>query len=145
MVVEAAIRSGARNTAGWAVALNRPLMAVPGPVHSAASAGPHLMVRSGQAVLVTRAAEVLELVSPAGQHLLPQDQGPTRRTDALDPTRLGVFEALSAHRWRTPGEVATAAGVRVPVCLAALTELESVGLATGDARGWRATPIDRGR
>lgn len=145
VVVEAALRSGARNTAGWAAALNRPLMAVPGPVHSAASVGPHLMVRSGQAVLVTRAVEVLELVSSAGEHLLPVDQGPARRTDELDPTRLAVFEALSARRWRTAGEVATTAGVRVPVCLAALSELESLGLATGDARGWRATPTVVGR
>ncbi len=140
VVVEAALRSGARNTAGWASALGRPLMAVPGPVHSAASVGPHLMVRQGQAVLVTRAAEVLELVSSAGEHLLAHEQGPDRRTDALDATRLGVFEALSARRWRTPGEVASAAGVRVPDCLAALGELESRGLAVGDARGWRATP-----
>jgi len=140
VVVEAAVRSGARNTAGWASALGRPLMAVPGPVHSAASAGPHLMVRSGQAVLVTRAAEVLELVSAAGEHLLTPEQGLVRRTDGLDPVRLAVYEALSARRWRTPGEVATAAGVRVPVCLSALTELESLALATGDARGWRATP-----
>ena len=140
VVVEAALRSGARNTAGWASSLGRTLMAVPGPVHSAASVGPHLMVRQGQAVLVTRAAEVLELVSSAGEHLLGPEQGPDRRTDALDLTQLGVFEALSARRWRTPGEVATTAGVRVPVCLAALTELESRGLAVGDARGWRATP-----
>ncbi|SEQ16027.1 DNA-processing protein DprA [Microlunatus flavus] len=140
VVVEAALRSGARNTAGWASALGRPLMAVPGPVHSAASVGPHLMVRQGQAVLVTRAAEVLELVASSGEHLLPAEHGPTRRTDALEPTALAVFEALSAHRWRTPGEVAGLAGVRVPVCLAALSELEALGLATGDARGWRATP-----
>ena len=33
--------------------LLRPLMAVPGPVHSGASVAPHLMVRNGQAVLVT--------------------------------------------------------------------------------------------
>ena len=145
VVVEAALRSGARNTAGWASALSRPLMAVPGPVHSAASVAPHLMVRNGQAVLVTRAAEVLELVASAGDHLLPQQQGPTRRTDDLDPVQLGVFEALSASRWRTAGDVATAAGVRVPVCLAALSELESRGLATGDARGWRATPRPDGR
>ncbi|HEY0238174.1 MAG TPA: DNA-processing protein DprA [Friedmanniella sp.] len=144
VVVEAALRSGARNTAGWASALNRPLMAVPGPVHSAASVGPHLMVRSGQAVLVTRAAEVLELVSAAGEHLLPVDHGPTRRTDGLDPVVLGVFEALSARRWRTPGELAGVAGVRVPACLAALSELESLALATGDARGWRATPTAGG-
>jgi DNA processing protein len=145
VVVEAAVRSGARNTAGWAAAMGRPLMAVPGPVHSAASVGPHLMVRSGQAVLVTRAAEVLELVAPAGQHLLSQQQGSVRRTDGLDPVELGVFEALSAQRWRTPGELARAAGVRVPVCLAALSELEALALATGDARGWRATPSGLGR
>ena len=144
VVVEAALRSGARNTAGWAAALSRPLMAVPGPVHSAASVGPHLMVRSGQAVLVTRAAEVLELVSAAGEHLLPHEQGPLRRADALDVVQLRVFEALSAHRWRTPGEVASAADVRIPTCLAALSELESLGLATGDARGWRATPTGPG-
>ena len=144
VVVEAALRSGARNTAGWATALNRPLMAVPGPVHSAASVGPHLMVRNGQAVLVSRAAEVLELLASSGDHLLPVQQGPRRRTDDLDPVQLGVFEALSARRWRTPGELATSAGVRVPVCLAALSELESHGLATGDARGWRATPTGAG-
>ena len=140
VVVEAALRSGARNTAGWASALNRPLMAVPGPVHSAASVAPHLMVRNGQAVLVTRAAEVLELVGGRGRAPAAPPAGADRRTDDLDPVQLGVFEALSACRWRTAGEVATAAGVRVPVCLAALSELEARGLATGDARGWRATP-----
>ena len=144
VVVEAALRSGARNTAGWASALGRPLMAVPGPVHSAASVGPHLMVRNGQAVLVTRAAEVLELVAAAGEHLLAHEQGPVRRTDDLDATQLEVFEALSAHRWRTPGEVATAAGVRVPTCLVALGELEARGLAASDVHGWRATPTGPG-
>ena len=95
VVVEAALRSGARNTAGWAAALSRPLMAVPGPVHSAASVGPHLMVRSGQAVLVTRAAEVLELVSAAGEHLLPLEQGPRTadRRARPDPAR-GVRGAV---------------------------------------------------
>ncbi len=145
VVVEAALRSGARNTAGWASALGRPLMAVPGPVHSAASVGPHLMVRSGQAVLVTRASEVLELVSAAGDHLLATEQGPTRPTDGLDPTQLAVYEALSAHRFRTPGEVATGAGVRVPVCLATLAELEARDLATADPRGWRAVLAARRR
>ena len=63
VVVEAALRSGARNTAGWALECGRPLMAVPGSVYSRASSAPHLMIRSGQAVLVTNAAEVMELVS----------------------------------------------------------------------------------
>ena len=140
VVVEAALRSGARNTAGWAVACSRPLMAVPGPVHSAASVAPHLMIRSGQAVLVTSAEDVLELVSPAGEHLPALLPTPTRRTDTLEPEQLAVFEALSASRWRSVGEIALSAAVTVPGCLAALGRLESLELATGDARGWRATP-----
>ena len=39
VVVEAALRSGARNTASWALECQRPLMAVPGPVSSAAVGG----------------------------------------------------------------------------------------------------------
>ena len=60
--MEAAIRSGALNTANWAERLNRPLMGVPGPVTSAASQGVHQLIRSGAATLVTEAADVLELV-----------------------------------------------------------------------------------
>ncbi len=41
VVVEAALRSGALNTANWAARLNRPLMGVPGPVTSAPSQGVH--------------------------------------------------------------------------------------------------------
>jgi DNA processing protein len=40
LVVEAALRSGARNTAKWAVDFGRPLGAVPGPVSSAMSGVP---------------------------------------------------------------------------------------------------------
>ena len=56
VVVEAALRSGALNTARHARDQNRPLMAVPGPVTSAASAGCHLVIRDWGAVCVTSAA-----------------------------------------------------------------------------------------
>ena len=69
VVVEAAVRSGALNTANWAERLNRPLMGVPGPVTSAPSQGVHQLIRTGAATLVTSGAEVLEVVSPAGDHL----------------------------------------------------------------------------
>jgi DNA processing protein len=139
IVVEAALRSGARNTAGWAVECGRPLMAVPGSVYSRASTAPHLMIRNGQAVLVTNAAEVMELISEAGQHTVPIVRGPQRATDSLSETQLAVFEAVSARRRTSVGEIALAAGVSVPVCLAALTELAAVGLVDGDERGWLAT------
>ena len=136
VVVEAALRSGARNTAGWALACGRPLMAVPGPVYSRASTAPHLMIRNGQAVLVTSAAEVLELISEMGQGTLPFAHGQVRATDALTETQLAVFEAIPARRRACVGDIALDAGVSVPTCLAALTALESAGLVEGDERGW---------
>jgi DNA processing protein len=136
VVVEAALRSGARNTAGWALGCGRPLMAVPGPVYSRASSAPHLMIRNGQAMLITSAAEVLELISDMGQAMLPLAHGQTRATDALTENQLAVFEAIPARRRATVGDIALAAGVSVPTCLGALTALESAGLVEGDERGW---------
>jgi DNA processing protein len=138
IVVEAALRSGARNTAGWAAECGRPLMAVPGSVYSRASTAPHLMIRNGQAVLVTNAAEVMELISEAGQDTLLLARGPQRATDALSESQLAVFEVVPARRRASVGDIALAAGVSVPVCLAALAELEAAGLVEGDERGWLA-------
>jgi DNA protecting protein DprA len=64
VVVEAAIRSGALNAARHAVELGRPLMAVPGPVTSAMSAGTHQLIRDGKARLVTSYADVLSTIQP---------------------------------------------------------------------------------
>ncbi|HLL61426.1 MAG TPA: DNA-processing protein DprA [Propionibacteriaceae bacterium] len=139
VVVEAALRSGARNTAGWALECGRPLMAVPGSVYSRASTAPHLMIRSGQAVLVTNAAEVMELVSSTGQDTLPLASGPRRATDELSESELAVYEAVPARRRAAVGDIALAAGVSVPSCLSALSKLEVAGLVEGDARGWLAT------
>ncbi|GAA1822992.1 DNA-processing protein DprA [Microlunatus capsulatus] len=140
VVVEAALRSGARNTAGWALECGRPLMAVPGPVHSRASTAPHLMIRNGQATLVTCAAEVVELVGGLGQHPVAAGVTPQRATDALTEQQLAVFEATPARSRVSSGEIALAAGVPVPSCLAALHALEDRGLVEGSERGWRAVP-----
>ena len=61
IVVEARVRSGAIATASHAVALGRDVMAVPGPITSAASTGCHALIRDG-AVLVTSPDEAIELV-----------------------------------------------------------------------------------
>lgn len=62
VVMEAGWRSGSLNTANHAASLNRPLGAVPGPVTSASSAGCHRLLREYDAVCVTSAAEMLELL-----------------------------------------------------------------------------------
>ena len=137
IVVEAALRSGARNTASWALECQRPLMAVPGPVTSPLSEAPHLLVRNGQANLVTCADDVLELISPAGEHTVAQRSGPTRPTDDFDPVRLAVYEAVPARRAVGAGEIALVAGVPMPTCLAQLAELEQLGFVEGNENGWR--------
>ena len=64
VIVEAGERSGALNTARHAADLGKPLMAVPGPVTSAQSAGCHRIIREWGASCVTRAADIIELLSP---------------------------------------------------------------------------------
>ena len=64
VIVEAGERSGALNTARHAANLGKPLMAVPGPVTSAQSAGCHRIIREWGASCVTCAADIIELLSP---------------------------------------------------------------------------------
>ena len=78
VIVEAGERSGALNTARHAADLGKPLMAVPGPVTSAQSAGCHRIIREWGASCVTRAADIIELLSPLGT------------PDALAPARPGA-------------------------------------------------------
>ncbi|GAB3193562.1 DNA-processing protein DprA [Nesterenkonia suensis] len=62
VVVEARWRSGAQNTAHHALAMGRPVGAVPGSVRSPSSAGCHRLLRETPAELVTDAADVVELI-----------------------------------------------------------------------------------
>jgi DNA processing protein len=61
VVVEAGLRSGAFSTVRRSRELGRPVMAVPGPISSARSAGCHRLLRGG-AQLVTSAGDVLETI-----------------------------------------------------------------------------------
>ena len=62
VVVEAATRSGSLSTARDALLLNRPLMAVPGPVTSATSAGTNGLIAVGDARLVTNSEDVIQCI-----------------------------------------------------------------------------------
>jgi DNA processing protein len=62
VVMEAGWRSGSLNTANHAATLGRPLGVVPGPVTSVSSAGCHRLLREYDAVCVTTASEMLELL-----------------------------------------------------------------------------------
>jgi DNA processing protein len=64
LVVEAAHRSGSLRTARDAGELLRPVMAIPGPIHSPTSEGCHRLINERKAELVSSVDEILELVGP---------------------------------------------------------------------------------
>ncbi|MHC9297296.1 DNA-processing protein DprA [Mycobacterium sp. LTG2003] len=135
VVVEAGLRSGAANTASWARVIGRPVCAVPGPVTSAASAGCHALLRGG-AALVSRAAEVVELVGRIGE-LAPEQQHPVGPLDELCPGERQIYDALPARGSCTVDEIAVAAGVPPHQVLGPLTMLEIAGLVVGESGCWR--------
>jgi len=140
VVVEAAIRSGARNTAGHADALSRPVMAVPGPVTSVTSAGCHELVRVAGAALVTDASDVVDIVGDLGADGSLERRGERRPHDDLDPTTLRVLEALPLRRYAPPDSIARVAGLDASTVLRALAALSAARLATSREGAWRRAP-----
>ncbi len=147
VVVEAAIRSGALNTARTALAHQRPVAAVPGPVTSMVSGGCHQLIREGQAVLVCDAAQVAEHVGVIGEHVAPTPSGPVRSDwDDLDPDEQRVLEALPRSRGSSPDRVAAVAGLDAGLVRSVLGRLALRDLARRDDSGWRRGALrgDRG-
>jgi DNA processing protein len=140
VVVEAAARSGALNTASWATRLNRHLMGVPGPVTSGQSQGVHQLIRSGAASLVTYGDEVLEVVGEAGSHLVTPPRGPSRRRDRVPPRDARVLDAVPFSRPAPVDSIATTAGMALLDVQAALRRLGRDGLVELLPAGWRLSP-----
>ncbi|WP_109507405.1 DNA-processing protein DprA [Nocardioides speluncae] len=136
VVVEAAIRSGALNTANWAERLSRPVMGVPGPVTSAPSQGVHQLIRAGSAMLVTSAVEVLEVVGVAGAHLLEDPRADTRPRDRLREREQQVLDAVPAARPAAVDSIARTAGIGLVEVRSVLGRLQQVGLVVSTDTGW---------
>ncbi|VEG43167.1 DNA protecting protein DprA [Mycolicibacterium flavescens] len=136
VVVEAGARSGAANTAAWARMLGRSVCAVPGPVTSSASVGCHALLRSGGAQIVTRAADVVELVGRMGE-LAPEEQRPASPLDELGDIEKRVYDALPRRGGRTAEEVAVASGLPARQVLGPLVNLELSGLVVGRDGRWK--------
>ncbi|MFD8856903.1 DNA-processing protein DprA [Streptomyces vinaceus] len=137
VVVEAAHRSGSLVTARRAQRLGRFTMGVPGPATSGLSGGVHELLR-GEAVLVTDAAEVVELVGGMGE-LAPERRGPVLARDLLDQDTLRVLEALPAGRPAHADDVALAAGTGTDEVIGRLYELHSLGFVERQGEGWQLT------
>lgn len=143
LVVEATHRSGALSTARWAERLSRTLMAVPGPVTSVTSAGPHDLVRSGAAQLVTSGAEVLELLGASGSHLVAEVREEARARDSLRPREARVLDAVPVHQPAPTGSIARTAGLGLVAVQTALIHLERDRFVERVDAGWRLAPRAR--
>ncbi|MGD1220400.1 MULTISPECIES: DNA-processing protein DprA [Streptomyces] len=137
VVVEAAYRSGALVTARAAQRLGRFTMGVPGPATSGLSAGVHELLR-GDAVLVSDAADVVELVGDIGE-LAPDRRGPVLPRDLLDPGAGRVLAALPARGRAGAEEIARGAATTPDDAVGRLYELRALGFVERHGDGWKLT------
>lgn len=126
VVVEAARRSGSLNTLHWADLLGRTTMVVPGPITSQASAGTHLAVRDGKALLVTSGHDVLADTFGVVDADLP----------AIGPGARRVWLRLGAEP-QPVEQLAQALRLGTVPVLRALRELERHDVVARDERGWQ--------
>ncbi len=154
VVVEAAARSGALNTAAHCVSQGRPLMVVPGPVTSAMSVGCHaLLRREGYgALLVETVDDVLAVVGSPGEGLDPVETRSRPSVDELeavldrvDPTARRVFDGLPARAAVGVDEWAALCGVSAREVARSLPALHLAGLVEETEEGYRVSVARRRR
>jgi DNA processing protein len=145
VVVEASKRSGAVNTAGHCVRLDRPLMVVPGPVTSAMSVGCHELLHryEGYARMVTSVEEVVgvvgSLMEAADQTSTAGERGSRlqQQLDEVDESARVVFDSFPARDSVGPDDLVALSGLPISEVLAALSVLELACLIRRAADGYR--------
>lgn len=140
VVIEAAVRSGALNSAGWAEQCGRAVLAVPGPITSRMSEGAHLLVRERNAVLVTNVDDIIEAISPLGTRLTPYPQAPKRLTDELHHDLRRTLDAVPVLSPAPVTRIAATAGLDLESTQECLETLADLTLIQHDDSGWRLTP-----
>jgi DNA processing protein len=141
VVVEAAGRSGARQTLGRARALGRSAMAVPGPVTSALSVGCHAELRETNTRLVSDYREVLEEVGRIGDDLAPTPRGPDRPHDTLDPLARQLLDGVLPRKPRTAEQIAAATGISGRDARRTLPMLVTAGFVVEHEDGYRLARV----
>ena len=140
LVVEAGLRSGSLNTAGWAEAMRHPVGLVPGPVTQMSSAGCHEWIQKHRGSLVTDTADLLALAGRVGEEVdLPVEQlGPARELDALTPPQRRIHDLLSRSRGTSSGELAAELVLPVEEGFAEIATMSIDGWVEQDDEGrWR--------
>ncbi|MFY0542800.1 DNA-processing protein DprA [Brevibacillus sp. H7] len=125
LIVEAAEQSGSLITADCALEQGREVFAVPGPIFSEVSAGPHNLIKQG-AKLVTSSADIVaectHLVLPAAP--VASDN----RLDGIEPEEKRLFERLTYEAAHWDELYASVGPADRPTLNRSLLRLEAKGL-----------------
>jgi DNA processing protein len=122
VVVEAAARSGALNTASWAADRGIPVMAFPGDVGRPKVAGCLALIRDG-ATLVRDAADVLAQLGLAAAAEPPRPAGTSTANDPAAARVLRLLEEGAAD----PDDAVAASGLALGPALACVGDLLAAG------------------
>jgi len=136
LVVEAGLRSGTTSTAHHATQLNRPVLAVPGPVTSPMSAGCHQLINDGIAMIASDWKDIPRLFGDRTQQLEfpPTDSD---RFDQLTTVQKQILDAVPIRGGATPDALVMATGVAVQLIFRELGDLEIQGFLRRDGDCWR--------
>ena len=132
VVVEAAHGSGALITAGTALDQGREVMAVPGPITSATSAGTNALLRDGAEPLLEVADLLGHYTDCVHRHALAPGATPVRHAEPVRP-RVAIPDALAPVAACLGPElvhidaIALVSGLAPGDCLASLAQLELLG------------------
>nr|WP_101836273.1 DNA-processing protein DprA [Frankia canadensis] len=143
VLIEAGVRSGALNTVAHARRLGRQVMAVPGPVTSAMSAGCHRLLRDfrEETALVTSADDVREEIGTVGR-FAPRPLTAGAR-DGLSAVVRELLDAMPARAPVGASVLARSLGLRPQEVLAMLGPLVVEGLVESVPDGYRLTALGR--
>jgi DNA processing protein len=144
LVVEAAIRSGSLSTARFAGEQGRPVLAVPGSIHSAQSRGCHKLLRDG-AALVETAQDVLTEIgfTPSDQWVTSLVSGSLTPSDGgalLDNPAEMLLDALGFEPTSADALIAST-GLSSTSVASLLLALELEGRIASDASGRYYRPL----
>ena len=140
LVVEAGYKSGAINTANWALELGRPMGAVPGQIDDPRAAGSNQLLRDG-AHVITGVDDLLMVcgLSTISVQIPPTtdaaESGPGRELGALDPADRAILLTLGPRPLPTH-EIAFATSLSVRQVSEGLLRLELAGLVSGEGGGY---------